>query len=209
MIDYKVFGVNSTAEAEQILTNPDKYIHDDVFIRYGIYDEDCVHGDLKDIGVLQCAFYDIDIRDFARSHGGPIYAHKGDFAAVHIFNRASGTEGGAFLDAWDNYLVEQLLKCGLNVNMVNNDICIKQNGLYYKFCGTMHTSITINGQIYYYDAIHISIPEIEKLSLLYGICLKRRTEKIPCGLAYFGITQQQVINWFTEFVEKFYSLQAN
>lgn len=89
------------------------------------------------------------------------------------------------------HFVNWLKSKGLNADFVSNDIVVDG----YKICGM---AITRYGRIDYtagFIGINTNLDNIK------AICTKQM-EKVPKGLSEYGITSEEVENWFIEFCKQ-------
>ena len=120
------------------------------------------------------------------NNGGTIVANKGDIILSHLDVPENG-----WLDRFATAFVEWLKSKGLNAECVGNDLLVDG----YKACGLC---ITRYGRIDFSSCI---IGINTKLDHIKAIC-KKPMNKVPKGLADYGITTDEVENWWLEFCKK-------
>lgn len=115
--------------------------------------------------------------------GGAVVVSKGDVSVI-IF----GDMGNTYMPDFASYLVDKYKAKGLDATMDGNDVLIDG----HKISGL---SATRYGDIKY-STIHIGINT--NLDHIKAIC-KKPMVKVPKGLSEYGITTEEVEQWFIEF----------
>lgn len=118
--------------------------------------------------------------------GGVILTNEGDFEIGHF-----GKIDNKWVNQFGESLAEWLKSKGLNAEYKDNDVLVDN----YKVCGTC---VTRYGSIDYTGG-HIGINT--KLEDIKKICTKPMN-KVPKGLSEFGITTEEVKEWFLDFCKK-------
>lgn len=114
---------------------------------------------------------------------GTILCNEGDVVVGHFYKPDNG-----WLGKFCTSLVEWLRGKGLNATIDGNDILVDG----FKVCGTC---ITRYGRIDYTGAfigIHTNLDHIK------AIC-RKPMKKVPKGLSEYGITTEEVEQWWIEF----------
>ena len=119
-------------------------------------------------------------------NGGVIVVEKGDIDIAH-FGKIGSTLRDRFADAFAEWLTGK----GLNVEREKNDILVDGYKV-FGMGGRHHTGID-------YTTIHIGINT--NLESIKKICTKEM-KKAPKGLGEYGITAEEVREWFYNFVEE-------
>lgn len=139
----------------------------------------------KQVDKATCDSLGYDIYE-AYYNGGTIIGNKGDMAFAHFRHLDNGWMD-RFVTAFLNWLSDK----GLNAVYESNDILVDG----YKVCGLC---VTRYGRIDY-TAGFISIDT--NLEHIKAIC-KKPMVKVPKGLSEYGITSEEVENWFIEFCKE-------
>ena len=122
-----------------------------------------------------------------RKGGGAMVTSPGDV----VFCYATKNKGGIINELLAPFIKNKLLELGIQCEGVGNDLIINER----KCSGFMCVDI---GSIRYYGG-HFSINC--NLDLIKQICTKPM-KKIPGGLAEYGVTTEQMIEWISEFFDK-------
>lgn len=120
------------------------------------------------------------------NNAGTIVSNAGDILVGHFYESENG-----WYDRFIVQFIDWLRSKGLNAEFVSNDIVV--DGC--KVCGMC---ITRYGRIDYTGGI-ISINT--NLEHIKAIC-KKPMKKVPKGLSEWGITTEEVENWFIDFCKQ-------
>ncbi|MBE6892463.1 MAG: hypothetical protein E7482_00420 [Ruminococcaceae bacterium] len=115
--------------------------------------------------------------------GGVIVVEKGDVDIAHF-----GKLNNTVRDCLGNAFLKWLSEKGLNAKRENNDILVDGYKV-FGMGGRRHGEID-------YTVIHIGINT--NLENIKKICTKKM-EKVPKGLGEYGITAEEVREWFLKF----------
>lgn len=118
--------------------------------------------------------------------GGVIVTNIGDIGIVHL-----GNAGKQWYDFFIKEFIGWLKDRNLNAELDNNDIVIDG----YKVCGV--STKRVGALSYTAGVIGINT----KLSDIQAIC-KKPMQKIPKGLSDYGVTSEEVEQWFLSFCKK-------
>lgn len=120
------------------------------------------------------------------NNGGTILANPGDIILSHLDAPDNG-----WLDRFKDHFLAWLTEKGLNAVYEDNDILVDG----YKVCGLC---ITRYGRIDFSSAF---IGINTNLDHIKAIC-RKPMKKVPKGLSEYGITSEEVENWFIEFCKE-------
>lgn len=173
---------NATEEMRNILDNKIKGL---ALINYATAPmvEKPAHGFLDE---QLCNDMGYTIVDF-RHTGGVIVSEAGDIQFAHF-----GDANNGFREKFANGMVEWLIKKGLEAEYTGNDILVYGK----KVCGIGVTCYFNNN--FEHTGIHVSINV--NLENIKKICMKPM-EKVPAGLGQYGITAQDVCDFFMDLCE--------
>ena len=154
-------------------------------IAYCIHDEKSVFVVSPDsVNEDACAEHGYMVLETMHS-GGAVVVSEGDVSVIHF---------GSLINDWmlkfAQYLIDQYKAKGLNATYEGNDVLIDG----YKISGL---SFSRYNRIKY-STIHIGINT--DLDHVKAIC-KKPMEKVPKGLSDYGITTEEVVQMFLDFLE--------
>ncbi len=152
-------------------------------IAYGIQDSPVVLTHRRtQVDEVACAELGYTVYE-AFNNGGTILTEPGDFEIGHWYTHDNG-----WCKRFAEQFVEWLKAKGLHAEYRDNDILVDG----FKVCGTC---VTRYGRIDY-TGIHIGINT--NVDHIRAIC-KKPMVKVPKGLSEYGITTEEVEQWWIEF----------
>lgn len=135
---------------------------------------------LKNINQEDCKALGYDICEGLYG-GGVLVSNKGDLVFISFNDNDNG-----LIQGFCESLVEWLKSRGLNATLDNNDVLVDG----YKVCGTVvsrYGYIDFSGA---FVAVDVNLDHIKQ------IC-KKQMVKVPKGLADFGVTSEELEEWFS------------
>lgn len=159
----------------------------DNFVAYAIENMPIVFkSKSNDVNMDYCNTNNIYVLD-AQNFGGTIVANVGDLD-VAIFKKDGWTVGKDALIA-----LKEFLKQKVNLTVAGNDLITNNNGKVASYA-----SINLGDSIIY-TVLHISFNP--NADMITSICSKQM-RKIPEGLANYGVTQEEVVDFLEELFHK-------
>lgn len=171
------------------------------FFAYCINDREIVNcGNESDVNLLYCRLHDIPVFKLERRNGCMVL-NKGDISAIAI-----RPQNEQLNTLFVKFLVDKLVKCGINATADSNDLIIDGHN---KVAGCTKIRLEDGRNV---SMIHISINPNPHIKY---ICLKGRKKmpdgqrKQPAGLSQWGISSWQIEEWLVEFIKINYPEEIN
>lgn len=174
-------------DLKEFADNIDYYLslEENYYISYDNTEDYVLVGEEQDIDLDYCLQNDIDIINI-KHKGGSVILAKSAVGFAHIGYDFNNEYSGALISSFITFLQNR----NLDVKYDGNDILV--NGYKVSSSG----KVTVKDKTYFVFQVSLE----NDLALIKRICIKPMY-KVPKGLREFGITQEEVINFFQEFVD--------